>query len=177
MRLDRCGSGARFACRRRYRYVLWRVWEPALGCCNFLMLNPSTADETTNDPTIERCQRRAVRLGYGGLVVTNLFALCTSDPAILRRAADPVGPENDAAIAAAAREARLVICAWGNHGAYAGRARAVRALLGELGVRPYCLGETRAGEPLHPLYLGYDRLPVAVGQPGVTFRSAKVREE
>jgi hypothetical protein len=162
MRLDRCGTGARFTRGRRYRTLLWRVWEPALGCCNFVMLNPSTADETTNDPTIERCQRRAERLGYGGLVVTNLFALCTSDPAALRRAADPVGPENDGAIAAAAREARLVICAWGNHGAYAGRARAVRALLGELGVLPYCLGETREREPAHPLYLGYDRVPVAM---------------
>ena len=80
MRRDRRGSGARFSAGRRYRYTLWRVWEPALGCCNFLMLNPSTADESTNDPTIERCQRRAQRWGYGGLVVTNLFALCTSDP-------------------------------------------------------------------------------------------------
>jgi hypothetical protein len=160
--LSGCGTGARFAHRRRYRYLLWRVWEPALGCCNFLMLNPSTADETTNDPTIERCQCRAVRWGYGGLVVTNLFALCSSKPALLRRVADPVGPGNDAAIAAAARQARLVICAWGNHGAYLGRAGAVRGLLDELGVVLYCLGQTLAGEPVHPLYLGYDRQPVAI---------------
>jgi hypothetical protein len=162
MRLDHPGSGARFACRRRYRYVLWRVWEPGLGCCNFLMLNPSTADETVNDPTIERCQRRAARWGYGGLVVTNLFALCTYDPALLRRAADPVGPDNDAAIAAAARAARLVLCAWGNHGAYQGRSCTVRTLLAGLGVAPVCLGETQAREPAHPLYLGYDRAPVTM---------------
>jgi hypothetical protein len=162
MRLDRRGSGARFACQRRYRYLLWRVWKPVLGCCNFLMLNPSTADETTNDPTIERCQRRAERLGFGGLVVTNLFALCATDPALLRRASDPVGPGNNAAIAAAAQAAQLVICAWGNHGAYAGRAHAVRSLLSELDVLPCCLGQTQAREPLHPLYLGYDRAPVAM---------------
>jgi hypothetical protein len=162
MRLDRCGTGARFACRRRYRYALWRVWEPALGCCNFLMLNPSTADETTNDPTIERCQRRAQRWGYGGLIVTNLFALCSSDPAALRRAADPIGPKNDAAIAAAAHAAALVICAWGNRGTHLGRARAVRALLNSVGVFPSCLGETQAREPAHPLYLGYDRAPIAI---------------
>ena len=166
MRRDRRGSGARFSAGRRYRYALWRVWEPALGCCNFLMLNPSTADESTNDPTIERCQRRAQRWGYGGLVVTNLFALCTSDPAALRREADPIGPTNDAAIATAVRRAAMVVCAWGNHGTYLGRARAVRALLAELGALPFCLGETKCREPAHPLYLGYDRDLVAMALVG-----------
>jgi hypothetical protein len=164
MTLERRGSGARFACRRRYRYTLWRVWEPARGCCNFLMLNPSTADETTNDPTIARCQRRAERWNYGGLVVTNLFALCTSDPSDLRRAVDPIGPENDAAIAAAARAARQVICAWGNHGMYLERAGAVRRLLDWIGVVPFCIGVTRARQPAHPLYLAYDRGPRAMGR-------------
>ncbi len=162
MRRDRRGSGARFSVGRQYRYALWRVWEPALGCCNFLMLNPSTADESTNDPTIERCQRRAQRWGYGGLIVTNLFALCTTDPAGLRRAPDPIGPGNDAAIIAAARSAALVVCAWGNHGAYLGRAGTVRTLLARLGTVPFCLAETKCREPAHPLYLGYDRAPVAM---------------
>ncbi len=162
MRRDRRGSGARFSAGRRYRYTLWRVWEPALGCCNFLMLNPSTADESTNDPTIERCQRRAQRWGYGGLVVTNLFALCTSDPARLRQADDPIGPGNDAVIVAAARSAALLVCAWGNHGTYLGRADNVRTLLAKLDTVPFCLAETKRREPAHPLYLAYDRAPVAM---------------
>jgi nucleoid DNA-binding protein len=91
-------TGARFSIDRRYRYALWRVWDHDENLYNFLLLNPSSADEATNDPTIERCERRARRWGFGGLIVTNLFALCATDPAGLHRIADPIGPENDAAI-------------------------------------------------------------------------------
>src|SRR4051812_14962809 len=68
------GRGARFSSDRRHRYALWRVWDGDRGLCNFLMLNPSTADETSDDPTVASCTRRARAWGYGGLVVTNLFA-------------------------------------------------------------------------------------------------------
>jgi hypothetical protein len=153
-------TGARFSVDRRYRYALWRVWDRSRGICNFLLLNPSIADEVTNDPTSVRCERRARRWGFGGLIVTNLFALCATDPAGLRRVADPIGPENDAAILEAARGAGLVLCAWGNYGAYLDRAAAVRALLAGLGVTAYGLALTKRGEPAHPLYLGYDRPPV-----------------
>jgi hypothetical protein len=91
-------TGARFSIDRRYRYALWRVWDHDENLYNFLLLNPSSADEATNDPTIERCERRARRWGFGGLIVTNLFALCATDPAGLHRITDPIGPENDAAI-------------------------------------------------------------------------------
>jgi hypothetical protein len=147
-------TGARFSIDRRYRYALWRVWDRGRGVCDFLLLNPSTADEATNDPTSERCERRARRWGFGGLIVTNLFALCATDPAGLRRVADPIGPENDAAILEAARGAGLVLGGWGHHGAYLDRAAAVRALLAGLGVTPYGLALTKRGEPAHPLYLG-----------------------
>src|SRR5512135_1752078 len=96
-------TGARFSIDRRNRYALWRVWGHDEDICNFLLLNPSIADEVTNDPTSVRCERRARRWGFGGLIVTNLFALCATDPAGLRRVADPIGPENDAAILEAAR--------------------------------------------------------------------------
>ena len=91
-------TGARFSIDRRYRYALWRVWDHDENLYNFLLLNASSADEATNDPTSERCERRTRRWGFGGLIVTNLFALCATDPAGLRRVADPIGPENDAAI-------------------------------------------------------------------------------
>src|SRR5512135_175129 len=91
-------TGARFSVDRRYRYALWRVWDRSRGACNFLLLNPSIADEVINDPTSVRCERRARRWGFGSLLVTNLFAPCATDPAGLRRVADPIGPENDAAI-------------------------------------------------------------------------------
>lgn len=154
------GTGAWFSTDRRYRYALWRVWDAGRDLCNFLMLNPSTADVTSDDPTVARCTRRARSWGYGGLIVTNLFAFRATDPAGLRSAPDPVGPEGDAAIVAAARIAVLVVCAWGNHGAYRSRAAAVRSLLDGLGVTPYYLALTRRGEPAHPLYLGYGLAPV-----------------
>src|SRR4051794_19883643 len=159
------GTGARFSADRRHRHALWRVWYADRGLCNFVMLNPSTADETADDPTVARCTRRARTWGYGGLVVTNLFAFRTTDPAGLRSAPDPVGPEDDAAIVEAARASALVVCAWGNHGAYRGRASAVLALLDGLGTTPHHLALARPSEPAHPLYLGYSLVPVPARTP------------
>ena len=145
---------ARFSPCRAYRYELWRKWGggPLL---NVLMLNPSTADETDNDPTVERCERRANQLGYSGLIVTNLFAFRATYPKDMKAAADPVGSENDAAILAAAKEAELVLCAWGNHGAHRGRAQAVRKMFEREGIELWCLHVTKQGQPQHPLYVGY----------------------
>ena len=76
----------------RYRYMLTRVWEPG-GCkALFIMLNPSTATEVQNDPTVERCERRARALGFGAFRVLNIFAWRDTDPKAMRAAADPVGP-------------------------------------------------------------------------------------
>lgn len=148
-------TGAVFSEDRVYRYALWRTWDRPLGVVNFVMLNPSTADEHANDPTVERCERFARRWGYGGLTVTNLYALRSTDPGALRDHPDPVGPGNDRAIrrCASVFEATVVVVAWGNHGS--DRAHEVLALLGE--IRPaslpvVCLGVNRTGQPVHPLY-------------------------
>lgn len=145
--------GAEFSPCGTWRYRLWRVWAQHARCAMFLMLNPSTADETRNDPTVERCQRYAVRWGYGGLQVCNLFAFRATYPAEMLAAQDPVGPGNDAAILKTARAAGIVICAWGNHGAHRGRAAAVGGILRKSGIALHCLRMTGAGEPGHPLYL------------------------
>jgi hypothetical protein len=123
------------------------------------MLNPSTADETTNDSTIERCERRARRWGYGGLTATNLFAWCSTKPTELKSALHPIGGRNDLVIARAARDAAIVVCAWGVHGSYLGRSTVVLKTLHGIGVQPHVLALTRAGEPAHPLYLGYGLVP------------------
>lgn len=124
-----------------------------------LLLNPSTADETRNDPTIERVWRRAQRLGFARLDVVNLFALRSTDPRRLRDHADPVGPDNDAAILAACCGAELVLCGWGEHGAHRNRAAVVCRLLGRADVRMYALGVNASGAPKHPLYVGYATPP------------------
>lgn len=144
----------------RYRYALTRVWNPEGTRAAFIMLNPSTATEVQNDPTVERCERRARALGHGAFRVTNIFAWRDTDPRAMRRAVDPVGPANDAAIAEACDWADIVVCAWGTHGAHMGRGAAVEAMLRSGGWPLYHLGVTREGHPKHPLYIGYATPPL-----------------
>ena len=146
-------AGARFSRCRRWRTLLWRRWDQALPVANFLMLNPSTADEVQLDPSCSRALRVAARWGFGGLIVTNLFAWRATDPDEMKATGDPVGRGNDAAILAAAREARLLVCAWGNHGAHHGRSGRVVSLLRGAGIDLHVLKMNGGGEPAHPLYL------------------------
>ena len=123
------------------------------------MLNPSTATEVQNDPTVERCERRARALGFGAFQVTNIFAWRDTDPRAMRAAADPIGPENDAAILAGADWADRVIAAWGTHGAHMARGPSVEALLRGRGHALHHLGLSKQGHPKHPLYIAYARQP------------------
>ncbi|HEY5897644.1 MAG TPA: DUF1643 domain-containing protein [Burkholderiales bacterium] len=157
-------SGAVFSPCRRWRYLLWRRWDESLPAANFLMLNPSTADEVKLDPSCTRARIYAERWGYGSLIVTNLFGWRATDPRAMRAAADPVGRGNNRAIVAAAREAALVVCAWGNHGAHLERSANVLSLLRKAGVPLHALRINGEGEPAHPLYLSGNLKPV-------TFRS------
>lgn len=153
-------TGAAFSECRRYRYRLWRYWDRSKPPLCFLMLNPSTADDLSNDPTVERCQRRALAMGYGGLEVVNIFAFRSTDPSALYTLDDPVGPENDRAILDACQLAGMVICAWGNHGRELnGRSAIVRAMLEEAGIAPFALAVNSSGEPKHPLYVSYEKEP------------------
>lgn len=145
---------------RRYRYSLSRWWgEPDLGYAMFIGLNPSTADEVEDDPTIRRCVSFARSWGYGGLVMGNLFAYRATKPAEMMAANDPVGAENDEHLLALARNAQIIVAAWGNKGIYQGRGMAVRALIPSL----HALTVTKAGQPGHPLYLRKTLVPVPLG--------------
>lgn len=138
----------------RYRYILSREWDTARPKLNWIMLNPSTADARMDDPTIRRCMSLAEGWGYGGIVVTNLFALRSPDPAVLFHDADPVGILNDSAIVTAALECKAHIAAWGIHGPLHARDLAVFKILTEHPLRlPIkCLALTKGGRPRHPLY-------------------------
>lgn len=152
------GSAA-FSPDRRHRYLLEREWDSTKERLLFIMLNPSTATEEDNDPTVERCQVRAVASGFGSLLVANLFAWRSTDPDELLRVADPVGPENDSMIFHAAARAALVVAAWGNHKAVRGRAAKVLSLIRLAGRVPHALRRNADGSPSHPLYLDYDLKP------------------
>jgi len=153
MAIAASAAGASFSSCRRWRYLLWRRWDAARPVANFLMLNPSTADEFRLDPSCTRARRYAERWGFGALIVTNLFAWRATDPREMKAAPEPIGRANDRAIMRAAREAALVVCAWGNHGAHLERSGRVLQLLRGAGVKLHALRLTGAGEPAHPLYL------------------------
>lgn len=140
---------------RTYRYLLYRKLcdQTSHTVCTFCMLNPSTADETKNDPTVTRCISYAKRWGFSQLIVTNLFALRSTDPKLLYEHADPIGQENNKYILQAAQLSHVFVCAWGVHGALHYRGHNVRALLQSNDIILSCLGTTKDGHPRHPLYL------------------------
>ena len=145
----------------RYRYRLSRAWDYDRPPATFLMLNPSTADANQDDPTIRRCTGFAKTWGLGGIVVVNLYALRSTDPAGLwADGIDPVGPLNDRWLATAATDAALadspLIAAWGANA----RHSRVEAVLDLAHMdRLHALGVTKAGQPRHPLYLRADAAP------------------
>ena len=141
-----------------YRYFLMREWSAALKL-RFLMLNPSVADWKNDDPTIRKCMGFAEALGFGGIIVMNLFAFRATYPIDLVDAIDPVGPENDHWTRALTTNEAPIVCAWGSSGNTAvrrlvqARLPVVQALLGKHPLA--CLGRSQDGQPRHPLMLSY----------------------
>jgi hypothetical protein len=158
---DGTTSTAEFSDCGRYRYSLTRTWDAQGPRVLYVMLNPSKADELRNDPTIERCERRARALGYGAFRAVNIFAWRDTDPAALKRADAPIGPENDAKLADALRWTGDIIAAWGVHGAHLDRGPQVARMLHLSGKPLLAFGETKAGHPRHPLYISYTQSPQA----------------
>jgi hypothetical protein len=149
---------------RRYRYTLWRLWDEALPYLQVVGLNPSTADEIADDPTVRRCIGFAARWGYGALCMTNLFGFRATEPRDMRAEPEPVGPENDVHLRAIAEGAGMVLAAWGFHGGYRDRDRGALPLLGTV----MALGLTGGGFPRHPLYVRGDTQPIRyLGRPHV----------
>lgn len=158
MTLFSTGSWASLSEDDLYRYDLGRVWGDENALALWVMLNPSTADASKDDPTIRRVRGFTRLWGYGGLVVVNLFGLRTTKPEHLLDHPDPVGPENAEVIRAwlADYRIRLVVCAWG-----AGFRKVVLDLprmnvereASLAGKTTVCLGRTKHGSPRHPLYV------------------------
>ena len=147
------GSGAVYSPCGKWRYLLWRSESRRAGLIGMGLLNPSTADHLRDDPTIRQCRQRAWQAGAKGVLVWNLFAWRATKPADLKRADDPVGPNNDEAIALAAEITRRTILAWGTHGGHRGRDEDVLGLLAGAACELWMLGLTATGHPRHPLYL------------------------
>lgn len=152
-------KGAVMSEDKLYRYSLFRAWGPGRRIL-FVMLNPSTADHETDDPTIRRLMGFARGWGYDGVNVVNLYAFRTKDPKLLWYADDPVGPANDYLIEDAAAKAATddvpVVLAWGGN-ALEERAEEVIDIINETGARMFCLSKTKGGHPGHPLYIKADQ--------------------
>lgn len=156
-------TGAEFSPCGNYRYRLWRVWDDKKPLVAFCMLNPSIADDKKNDPTVERCQRRAEKMGYGGLVVVNIFAYISTDPDALKRPGlDIVGLWNNVRLVETAKECDMMICGWGKHGSLNNRADRVMEILKTWVPKKKirALKINKDGSPAHPLYIGYDVKPI-----------------
>ena len=162
------GRGATFGGQKdEYRYVLKRTTSGDSGkIVLFVMLNPSTADERENDPTIWRLLEFARNWNYSGLVVVNLFALRSSNPRALRKHADPIGPENDRHLEYWIEKADLVVCAWGNHGILRGRGWKFKKLLDDKKIEARIFDYNANGHPRHPLYVKKNK-SLSVWPPGL----------
>lgn len=145
-----------FSDDRLYRFTLWREWDMMNSrYAMFVGLNPSTADEIKDDPTIRKCIGFAKRWGYGALCMTNLFAFRATDPRKMKGCSKPIGVQNDRWLAACARDAAIVVAAWGINGEHMGRDQEVVKLVDNL----HYLRSTKHGHPEHPLYIPYEITP------------------
>lgn len=160
-------SGAIFSECEKYRYALWRQWDVLAKKPQFMAfigLNPSTADEHENDPTVRRCISFAKREGFQGMYMLNLFAYRATDPRVMLAADDPIGGiENDRIIGDTIENAAKAVACWGCEGAYRHRDKAVARLRRIWGAKAELLGDilwsfgtTKEGHPRHPLYLPGD---------------------
>ena len=146
---------------KKYRYSLHRIWDENLGVVVFIGLNPSIADAEIDDPTIRRCVNYAKFWGYGGIIMTNLFAYRATDSDVMKGEAFPIGPDNDSHLMALAHpalfEKKIVVAAWGNNGSHLHRGEIVKRFL-ECDL--YYLELTTLGLPKHPLYLKKNLKPI-----------------
>lgn len=147
-------KGADFSGCGKYRYVLWRVWDESLPKAQCVGLNPSTANAETDDPTIRNLVRILTNAGYGGLYMTNLFALISPYPEDLRRCSDPV-KENDLWLMRVRDLCNDSILCWGNFPMAEYRAKVVKKMF----PNALCFGRNANGSPKHPLYLKSNTKP------------------
>ncbi len=148
-------KSAVFSPCRKYRYSLSRTWDINQKIILFIGLNPSTADETYDDPTIRRCLFYSSRWGFGGLIMVNLFAFRATLPKDLKNSKHPVGRDNNQFIIHAHKDASMTIAAWGNDGDLYNRDQEVLEIISN----PMCLKINKTGQPAHPLYQKKDIKP------------------
>jgi len=147
-------SGAVFTDERTHRLYLWRRWDKERPWVMFIGLNPSTADERLNDPTVRRCVGFAANWGYGGIFMCNVFTLVSTDPKKLNGEV-PIARGASLAMRVIRGRCGKALAGWGNliNQVIEGEEQ-VERIKRELSPL-HCLGLTKLGHPKHPLYLPY----------------------
>lgn len=164
-----CKSHVDFSDCKKYRYSLIRDWSrgernESPPTCMFVMLNPSTATVQRDDPTVKKCSNYTLKWGYSRLIVLNIFALRSTDPALLYKIEDPIGPLSDhyikKYISSLKNHKDRLILAWGAHGLFLDRGKTVCNIISKYSIEPYCLKVNKLSlQPSHPLYIKLDVEP------------------
>jgi len=151
-------DGAAFSDCSKYRYALWRTMDEKKPSIMFIGLNPSLANETTDDPTIRRVKSFAEKWGYGKIYMLNLFAYITPYPNELRKCDAPIGEKTDLYLQEIRSKCEEVIFAWGDYNSN-GRDKSV------VGMFPNgkALFINKNGTPRHPLYVPRNVVPQPFG--------------
>ncbi len=148
----------------QYRYLLTRCWDgKGENRAVFIGLNPSTATELQNDPTVARCINYAKAWGHDAMTMLNAYAFRSTDPKGLKTIDDPVGPDNDRYISRQTLAASRIILCWGTHAVYLDRGENLFTKLQAWERDLFCLRVTKHGHPSHPLYLKKDLQPIPFG--------------
>jgi len=142
-------TGAHFSEDRKYRYALWRIWDDTKPLVMFIGLNPSTASEHENDPTIKSVERIARFNGYGGVYMMNCFPYVSRYPNGL--VIDVVSAcFNDNLLIKIGSICSDVVFAWGSFKIVKQTGRDKELL--EMFPKAKALHINKNGSPKHPLY-------------------------
>jgi hypothetical protein len=152
-------TGALFTPSNKHRIVLWRIWDIEKPTILFIGLNPSTANEVSDDPTIRRVRRFATDWGFGGIYMMNCYTLVSSNPDDLRNSEVKWVQslhkiQNDVYLKSYAKLCEKIVFAWGSFSIVKEYGRDVE--LSKMFPDAYCLGKNANGSPKHPLYLKAD---------------------
>ena len=168
-------SGAVFSKDKRFRFLLWRIWDESKPLLHWCMLNPSSADQNESDPTLTKCCSFAKKWKMGGVILTNLFPAIATYPVELLKMDDRRGPMaymeggidgpdyvNKKYLLFAAQNSDLTIVGWGNNVQRLNCLRVIEETVYVLNkVRPVkCIRKTKMGHPSHPLYIPLTAEPI-----------------
>lgn len=153
-----------------YRYRLERKIADTGLVYAFFGINPSTADASIDDATVRKWTGFCRQWGASRFIVGNVFAYRATDVKALAKVDDPHGPDIGDHITDIITEADILVPCWGNTSKVPPELRDYFDVLADAllscGKPVRCFGFTKAGDPMHPLMLGYSTQLVPFSEGG-----------